>query len=174
MEIDAFLNKLLHWSLCLDIGIAIGLKVGNIRDGNIQKPKNNIRTFLIDYHDVVGPNNHYYQGDTDEDDEDNYCRFLGAIDGHIEALKRWVYAGVVVVEEELGVVEDEAVVVEVIKNEALRPDKGGLKTDHADFIVVVEHSNGNVRVEGYRIIFSYSSIIGIYFSQILIIGRVEA
>lgn len=163
MEVDALLYKLLHRSLCLNISIAVGLQVSNIGDGNIQKPKNYIRTFLIDYHDVEGPNNHDCQGHTEEYDKYDYCRLLCAVYGHIEALKSWVNTGVIVVEEELGVIENEAVVIEVVKNETLCPNEGWLQTDHADFSIVVGHSHGDVRIEGYCIVLSNRSIVGVYF-----------
>lgn len=126
MEVYSLLNKFLDRSLCLDIGVTVGLQVSNIRNGYIQKPKDNIWALLIYYHDVVGPNNHDCQGYAEEDDEDYDCRFLCAGDGHVEAFKGWVDACVVVVEEELGVVEDEAVVIEIIQNEALGPYQGWL------------------------------------------------
>lgn len=114
MEVDTLLNKLLNWSLRLDIGVTVCLQVSNIRDRNIQKPKNNIRALLIYYHDVVGPNNNDCQRNAKEDNEDDNGRFLCAGDGHIEALNCWVDARIVIVEEELGVIEDKAVVVEII------------------------------------------------------------
>lgn len=126
MEVDSLLNKLLNWSLRLDIGVTVGLQISNIRDRDIQKPKNYIWALLIYYHDVVGPNNHDCQGNTKEDYEDDDGRFLCAVDGHIEALNCWVDAHIVIVEEELGVIEDKAVVVKIIQNEALGPYQGWL------------------------------------------------
>ena len=126
MEVDAFLDKFLDWSLRLDVGVAVGLQVSDIGDGNIQEPKDNIRALLVDYHDVVGPNDHDCQGYAEEDGEDDDGWLCGAGDRHCEALKRRVDASVVVMEEEFGVVEDEAVVVEEVQDEALCPDQGRL------------------------------------------------